>query len=115
MEERIERTFNKDIAFLMEIQRLEIISNNYAIESNHKARVNALRCWAGALWGILLQKEKTDVDILLDNCNPLKQHGKTMYDIIAINELHRLLNTMNTKHKLQMTSIKTGAEAAKIV
>ena len=110
-----DRTFNKDIAFLMELQRLESISNNFAIEDSHEERLRALRRWAGALSGILNPKEKEQINVLIEKCQPIKIRNKVYFNSIPLDELHDYLNAMNTIHKLQLTTKGSGAEAAKIV
>jgi hypothetical protein len=110
-----DRTFNKDIAFLMELQRIEAISNNFAIEGSHDERLRALRRWAGALSGVLFSNEKEHITNLVNKCKPVKTMGKLYYDTDVLDELHDYLNQMNTTHKLQLTTKGSGAEAAKLV
>lgn len=110
-----DRTFNKDIAFLMELQRLETISNNFAIEASHEERLRTLKRWVGALSGVLREEEKEEVHRLLMNCQPVKSMGKIYYNVESLDGLHDYLNAMNTIHKLQLTTRGTASEAAKLV
>lgn len=109
-----ERTFNKDIAFLMELQRLEYISNNYAIEGNCKARLRTLECWRSAICEILSEKDLNKISMLKEKCKPVKYQGSETYNSDSINEYHEYLNRMNTRYKLQLGKRDSGVEAAKI-
>lgn len=117
MEEFIpyDRTFNKDIAFLYELQRLEYMANNFAIEGQHKERLRTLKRWFGSLLGILRIEERKEIENKLDKCKPIKSMGKVYYDTDSLDELHNYLNIMNTSHKLQLTTRGTGAEASRLV
>ena len=110
-----DRTFNKDIAFLMELQRIEAISNNFAIEGSHDERLRALKRWAGALSGILSAEQKKHITGLIDQCQTIKLQGKSYCNIAPLDELHDYLNQMNAVHKLQLTTKGSGADASKIV
>lgn len=109
-----DRVFNKDIAFLMELQRLEIIANNFAIEGNHKSRLRTLECWRSALSEILNEKDGIRLGLLKKKCKPIKYQGGETFDTDAIEDYHEYLNRMNTRYKLQLGKRESGAEAAKL-
>lgn len=109
-----DRTFNKDIAFLMEIQRLEQISNNYAIEGKHAERLRTLRRWSGALSGILTEEQHLKIIKFIKKCQEVRYQDKVYCDVNSLDSLHDYLNKMNTTHKLQLTTKASGADAARI-
>lgn len=110
-----DRTFNKDLAFLYELQRLETISNNFAIENKHEARLRTLQRWKGSIIGVLSTEEQQTLYQLITKCKPIKCNGKLQYDTESLDQLHDTLNLLNTKHKLQLTKRLSGVDAAKIV
>ena len=110
----VERTFNKDIAFLMEIQRLEFCSNNFAMEGSHDERLRALECWKSALSGMLSTEDMGELVKLKGRCKPVMNQGRRTFDVESINAFHEYLNQMNTKYKLQLGKRDSGVEAAKL-
>lgn len=106
-----DRSFNKDWSFLAELQRLEIISNNFAIEENHSQRKTSLKCWSSAIWGIIDKEDKAKIKEILIKCKSIYHKGKTVWDTESLDKLHQFLNCLNTKYNLQLTKRKGGESA----
>lgn len=103
--------YNKDFAFLMELQRLEICANNFAMEGNHPQRLTALKCWFNSIYSELTAFERVEGKVHMDQCAPFTWQGQTRYDTDNMDALHQFLASMNETHNLQLTK-KAGAESA---
>jgi len=99
--------FNKDLAKLMELQRIEIIANNYAIEGSQQPRLNALKRWYGMLKGLLKKMEKKDeineIETLFNQSRPIKYKNSLNVNTEALDKLHDLLNEMNIICQVEFT------------
>lgn len=98
-----DRQFNKDFMFLQELQRLENLSNTYAIENNHPHRHRTLKRWKSAIIGIITEEQTKHLKNLIEMAEPVKYGTQHVYDPEALDELHDYLNILNVQTNLHLT------------
>ena len=111
-----ELQFNKDISFLMEIQRLETLANDYRIIPNPQMRMNILVSWGDSIYPAFNKDDAKKYDDALKKAQPaidsrFPRQKREIYSESNLNELHRFLNIMNAKYGFQLGKKKSGISA----
>ena len=108
--------FNKDVATLMEIQRLETLANNYDLMGQSKERFTALKNWASKIKPLFADEDMQELDRLQRSCRQPRQDQVTKrlvneYSEVVMDKFTDFLNSMMVKHGLQFTRRRTEIDA----
>lgn len=110
--------WNKDMAFLMEVQRMENNSNNAAIMNEQNARYRCLVRWSSMIRPVFTKNQKEKLNQLKLRCISYESSldGGTYenYNPSALDELQDFLNEMNVYHKLNLRESKGELDAVEL-